>query len=53
MLGWQLYCHPGATEQLSPQLVHKISLGGRLVTWLLFNLEFGICILKFAMICII
>jgi hypothetical protein len=20
MLGWQLYCHPGATVQLSPQL---------------------------------
>jgi hypothetical protein len=33
MLGWQLYCHPGATVQLSPQPIHTFSLGGLLV-WL-------------------
>ena len=27
MLGRQLYCHPGATVQLPPQLIHTFSLG--------------------------
>jgi hypothetical protein len=46
MLGWQLYCHPGATVQLSPQLIHKISRGELLAQ--AFTPGDGICRLKFS-----